>query len=257
MGSYCQLYICDYPVYESKSSVFPLVMSMFRESDKRVYDRYVKDRNHIQWDEIDSKDDEREVAIEYRALAKHARDRLEISGFNLSRVIREFSEAKSTEIEKLTKWAEDDDHDLWSETINLLKSTDFADYLEAFHIILNSGTHPSYYVDENPDSSELIHFILEHNTHFYWGFPCLDFRCFLRTLLEIAPDESYVIQDVTDLVHAGLYDAADSVCHLALDELIGDYQTSAKIIVLTEGITDTEILRGTLDLLYPHLSDLR
>ena len=61
--------------------------------------------------------------------------------------------------------------------------------------------------------------------------------------MEVSPGEADVVQDITDLVYAGYYEPTDDVCHIALEDLIGDYATSSKIIVLTEGSTDTEILK--------------
>ena len=39
MGSYAEVYLARYPVYTTKSAVSPLVMTIFREDDKRVYER--------------------------------------------------------------------------------------------------------------------------------------------------------------------------------------------------------------------------
>jgi hypothetical protein len=254
MGSYCQLYISGYPVISSKSYVSPAVMTMFRESDKENFRRHFSSRNQVEWGHVNPDEDDFEEAVEYKALTKHTKERLNVIGFSLSRVKNEFNEAKSAEVNKLIEWSKDDNHDLWTRTIEVLNSNTFEDYLNAFKTIISSRIHPIHYLEENPNASELIQYILNDNGEFYWGFPCFDFRCFLRSLLEVVPDDSFVVQDITDLVYAGYYDAKDAVCHLALEELIGDYATSSKIIVLTEGITDTEILKGTLDLLYPHLS---
>lgn len=127
--------------------------------------------------------------------------------------------------------------------------------MSAYREILNSNIHPVYYLQENGNAPELIRHILKDDDEFLWGFPCHDFRCFFRALLEIVSDESEVAQDITDLVYAGYYADTDEVCHIALEDMIGDYAVSSKIIVLTEGSTDTEFLSKSLKLLYPHLFD--
>ena len=40
----------------------------------------------------------------------------------------------------------------------------------------------------------------------------------------------------------------------SLEELKGDYSVNSRIILLTEGPTDSEVLRASIELLYPHLS---
>ncbi len=255
MGTYCQLYIAEYPIYSSKSYVHPAVMTMFRESDKAIFQRRYSERNHVNWGHAEYEEDDFEKAFEYKAKVKYIRQRLDIIGFSIARVRSEFEEVKSLEIEKLKEWSKDGDHNLWENNIKVLDENSFEDYMAAYNEILKSDIHPVYYLKQNENAPALIRYILEDNEQFIWGFPCHDFRCFFRALLEIVPDESEVIQDITDLVSAGYYDDADKVCHIALSEMIGDYAVSSKIIVLTEGSTDTEFLSKSLKLLYPHLFD--
>ena len=54
---------------------------------------------------------------------------------------------------------------------------------------------------------------------------------------------------------AGYYSNTDKVCELALSELTSDYPVNSTIIIMTEGTTDTEILKGAMQLLYPHLAE--
>jgi len=255
MGSFCQLYIAEYPVFESKSYVVPTVMTMFREGDKSIYQRRFKDRNQVAWGHVEPDDDDYETAVEYRAKAKDIRQRLDIIGFSLVRVRSEFEEAKNSKIKELRERSKDDKHNLWESTIKVLEENDFDDYMAAYREILNSNISSVDYLEKNKNSPELIQYILGGHSEFLWGFPCHDSRCFLRALIEIASDDSEVVQDITDLVDAGYYEQNDEVCHIALKELIGDYITSSKIIVLTEGSTDTEFLSKSLKLLYPHLFD--
>lgn len=95
MGSYCELYIADYPVFSSKSYVSPAVMTMFRENDKAIFQRRFGERNQVEWGHFDPEDDDLETAVEYRAKVKDLRQRLDIIGFSLDRVRSEFEEARS------------------------------------------------------------------------------------------------------------------------------------------------------------------
>ena len=98
-------------------------------------------------------------------------------------------------------------------------------------------------------------YVLDENEDHYWGFPCRELRCFFRALLEIVPDTAYVTQDLTDLVSGGYFEENDDLVELALQDLKGDYAVNSRIILLTEGSTDAEALRLSLELLYPHLVD--
>jgi hypothetical protein len=255
MGSYCELYIFDYPVFSSKSYVLPVVMTLFQESDKFVYEQKVRDRNSIEWGHVEAGEDEIETAIEYRALVKHVRQRLNVLGFTLNRIKNEFDQIRTVEVKKLREWAKDDDYHIWDKDIAVLESNSFEDYLEALKIILNSGVHRISYLTRFPDASQLIRYILKENEEFPWGFFCNDVRCFFRALLEISPDEALVVEDFTEVVNSGYYREEDNIFRMAVHELIGDYPINSKIIILTEGSTDTEVLQSSLKLLYPQLYD--
>jgi hypothetical protein len=253
MSSYGALYIADYPVFSSRNYVLPDVMTLFRENDKRIYERKVSDRNPIEWGHIESGEGEIETAVEYHTPIKHVLQRLEVMGFTLRRVKKEFEAEKAAELNKIKEWSEDDDHNLWSDDIEVLETNTFDNYLEAFQSILASMVNTVHYLEKFPDASKLIKYILKDGGEFHWGFPCLDIRCFIRALLEVAPNESIMVQDITELVNAGYYDQKDDVCELAFQELNKDYPINSKIIVLTEGLTDIEVLEPSLKLLYPHL----
>ena len=104
-----------------------------------------------------------------------------------------------------------------------------------------------------PRASKLALYALNGNEDFCWRFPCRDIRCFFRALLEVAPDSGYVTQDLTDLVGGGYFEENDDIVEIALQELKGDYSVNSRIILLTEGPTDADVLRSSMALLYPHL----
>tara|TARA_R110001599_G_C12209708_1_gene656451 strand:- start:1216 stop:1701 length:486 start_codon:yes stop_codon:yes gene_type:complete len=160
---------------------------MFREGDKALFQRRFRERNQVEWGHVDPDDDDFETAVEYRAKVKDLRQRLDVIGFSMVRARSEFEEVKSVEIEKLKEWSKDDDGNLWEDTIKVLEENSFEDYMSAYKEILGSNIHPVYYLKENESASELIQYMLEDNDEFFWGFPCRDFRCFFRVLLEIVP----------------------------------------------------------------------
>jgi hypothetical protein len=256
MGSYGQLYVAGYPVFPEKSRVASIVMTMFRETDKRAFNRKCTERNQIEWGHADWNVDEVEQVVEYSATVAHVRDRLRIMGFTLSHAESDFLSSKLAYVAELREMAAymETQGDLWGEEISLLETSSFRDFLNAFSEILKSGVHPVYFVERTPTASRLAKYVMSKEESSYWGFPCSDIRCFFRALIEVVPEDSFVMQDVTDLVAGGYYSETDAVCELALNELKGTYPANSRIIVLTEGVTDSEVLKASLDLLYPHLS---
>jgi HEPN/Toprim N-terminal domain 1 len=253
MGTYCELYIADYPVFSSKSQASPLVMTLFRERDKKVFDRKCAYRNQIEWGHADWDPTETERVVEYSASVREVRDRLRVMGFTLSRAKAEFDSVKAEYLDELRELNEESD--LWDEEIAVLERCTFSDFLRAFREIVTSGLHPIHFSKEKPNASKLAVYVLKDREVFYWGFPCRDIRSFFRALLEVVPESALVMQDLTDLVSAGYYGEADRVCEKSLEELKGDYSVNSRIILLTEGPTDSEVLRASIDLLFPHLSD--
>jgi hypothetical protein len=70
----------------------------------------------------------------------------------------------------------------------------------------------------------------------------------------VAPNDQYVVQDVSELVSSGYYSRDTKICAEAIRALVAGHPENSTQIILTEGSTDASILRRALDLLYPHLS---
>ncbi|MCP2243521.1 hypothetical protein LX86_002251 [Lentzea aerocolonigenes] len=78
----------------------------------------------------------------------------------------------------------------------------------------------------------------------------------LRAVLLVYPD-SEVRLDVTDLVEEDwIYGDPDTLASQSLSALQANSGSHAPVIVLTEGRTDAEFLAASLELLFPHLTDL-
>jgi hypothetical protein len=253
MGTYCELYVADYPVFSWKSQVYPIVMTLFRERDKRTFDRKCSERNQIGWGHAEWDQSEVERVVEYSAAVREICGRLRVMGFTMARVRADFDATKAEYLDQLRHLNEK--NQLWDDEIALLEDCKVSDFLDAFREILSSGVHPVYFSEKNATASPLALYVLKDQDEFYWGFPCKDIRSFFRALLETVSETALVTQDITDLVGGGYYDEADPVCERSLQELKGDYSVNSRIILLTEGSTDREVLEAALDLLFPHLSD--
>jgi len=86
--------------------------------------------------------------------------------------------------------------------------------------------------------------------------PFTDERCLLRALVDLHDDADLVHFDFGSAV---TYENADPNAHFTLQAasaLLEGARTVEKIIVLTEGKTDTRILQRSFDRLYPHLTHM-
>jgi hypothetical protein len=86
-------------------------------------------------------------------------------------------------------------------------------------------------------------------------FPSYDFRVFMRAAVEITGTDAQVTYDLSDLV-AGEYVSQDEdLCGWARRQTADDFVLYHKVVVLTEGSSDSWAIEGALKVLYPHLTD--
>lgn len=254
MGSYCELTIGACNIYSCKSHVEPEIMSLFSSRDRKYECKKFKE---VYPELTDSVIDEEDYAVcEYSCQLQVVKKRLDILGFDLPTTINDFEKHRQEEINKFEEWSKDDDESDWSETIDILKSSSFESYISAYIEIFKESEHTSDYKNKHPNCSGLIKYILDSDYGDpYMGFPCGDIRFFFRMFLEVVPDESIVILDMTDLVNSGYYEFDDEVTNIAYRELTTDYPINTKVIVLCEGASDKAILERSMHLLYPDYSD--
>lgn len=95
----------------------------------------------------------------------------------------------------------------------------------------------------------------EEYDSYYFGLPVSDLRYLLRAVLLCADADENVFLDLTE-VEGDCFIEGDEPVQEALAETIRVGRVCEKILVLTEGRTDTRILSKSLTVLYPHLADL-
>jgi len=254
LGSYTDLTVASYPIIISKSTVVPEAMTIFRESDRHVFTRRVAERNPLVWGEPDCMDDEEtETVIEYSCETSKVVDRLNVMGFTLKRVREEFEIGRQTELAKAGR------HDSV-----FFENLTFDAYAGAFAKIIADRLNPSDqqypilgHVQNEEESDSLIEYILWsiHDPSYGIFTYDKDVRLVIRLACEVAPPNTNVVQDLTDIVYSGGYYKEDeAVCEKETRALISAYPENSPIIVLTEGSTDAKFLQEALALLYPHLS---
>ncbi len=84
----------------------------------------------------------------------------------------------------------------------------------------------------------------------------MDMRYLLRGLMKMVGDGAEVVLDYTDLVQGASYEEAYDPRKIALGLPAVNYPSDETIIVLTEGSSDRIVLENTLNVHYPHFSDL-
>jgi hypothetical protein len=257
MGTYTDFSVAGYPLINSKSTVVPEVMTVFRESDKRVFTRRLGDRNpHIWGDAYADEADEVETATMYVCRTDAVIARLDVMGFTINRARHDFESGRQAKLATYQEWAKDEPGPPWfADEAQLIESLSFDTYLGALSQVLSECLRPKPFDDnEKPGLSSAIRYILDDNDDYLFGFFASDIRCLIRAVCEVVPKLSEVIQDITDLVDGGYYAPEEPVCQQSVDSLTLGHLENSNRIVLTEGSTDTQVLKASLRLLYPHLS---
>jgi hypothetical protein len=262
MSSPHHLYVADYPILEGYREVSPDTMILFRERDKRLFERQVSDRNTMTWGNVAAEEgDETETAFEYRATAKEVRERLNVMGFTTERAKLAFAEGRQTELERQTQFglrvAEPELQGRIDLRQGALNNMTFDIWVQSLTEIL-AHKPPSLNNETYKDSPNYPYIYLllwRGNDTIFDPFLPDDYWLGFRALLEAAADSAQVVLDLTDVFVAGYYDESSALCEEALDSFADDYTQYGKIIILTEGSSDIAVLSESLRLLYPHLYD--
>lgn len=258
MGSITEFSIDGYPLLETKSYAVDEVLAIFRESDKRVFERKVSERNPMVWGAPSSKDDEPETAILYQCSAEKIAHRLDIMGFTLARAKQSFERLLREKLLEISS-ADEGGEDLCTDSRKQLSMMTFEDYAENLRSIMSRRLRQAPFGrSERTDLTDTERYILEADLYqedLLMGFFCSDARFLIRLACSLVAPDAIVEQDLTDVVYAGYYRMEDPIVSNAITALTVDYPANAKIIILTEGSSDAAILQETLSILYPHLAE--
>lgn len=230
-------------------------MTVFRETDKRIEKRKLSERNPLIWGRFEGAKDEVETAVFYACRVGHVRDRLDVMGFTLERVRREFEALRNKEIEKFSSWAEEEGNQQYADDRDFMAALTLDRYAAALRRVIAGGLRPDPFRDiDRPDLDAVVKYVLAQNEDYWLGFLGNDVRSLVRIACESVDESADVVQDITDLVEGGYYSEDERVCDNAIASLTRSHPENASRIILTEGSTDREFLQDSLNLLYPHLA---
>jgi HEPN/Toprim N-terminal domain 1 len=266
MGSYTDLSIGTYSVHTYKSRVDPIVMTIFRETDKvyRVVS-YASDGNAVlistsNYVPTVCRDQDERAEVAYLSTVAAVKQRLEVMGFTLAESARAFDDGVAENVEELRQYEQSDvsASDFWNEEIRTLELLSLAVWQDAFadlkrRDIYSWNLDADFMNGEPVRVTQLQRYMLRDDREHWFGFPNVDFRYFLRAALEVCDLAEVVEQDLSALVGGGYYSLEAKVAEESRRLLLGDVPANAPILVLTEGSTDAYAIEGALSVLDPHL----
>lgn len=222
MGSYSNLLINGYPICTTKNGYDETVVRLLFQADDFLSEvRSNSSRNPLVWGD-DYKDDLREYQFfGFRQTVKNCLRRLEIYGMSLKKAKADFLQARKLAQEESCVY-----------DFSILRVS-FGAYLAELKYILDNKL-----IQYDQLHGNLRDSLLSDELGIYGQSASAYLYCLLSTL----PEDSYVEYDLTDVVEGGWVSEND-LLRINFE----------RIIILTEGKTDSEFIRGAMKLLNPEL----
>lgn len=264
MGSYAPLSIAGYELFQTKSFVDPVAMSVFTERDRVAVlvqpGEPVDDRAEPippDWTDSDliGLPDEPTIYVGYRATSRAVAERLEAMGVSLAHVRAAFERRLHERADEIAEAMEEESVPR-SALSQMLREATFLDWSSAFQELMADDIHPAWpFTPPEALRTEMMRFIAtESENDSFFGLPG-DARWLLRAATEVCGPDVVVEYDISELVGGGWYELHQPVAEEAVAGLRRDARHNAPTMVLTEGSTDAVALEAAVGLLAPHLID--
>ncbi|SMP71452.1 HEPN/Toprim-associated domain-containing protein [Anoxynatronum buryatiense] len=235
MGSYASLMLGKYDLLISKNCIADYLLIIFNKNDKVVEKDY-------------DEDGEEYFRYQYKTNVKKAKECLDVLGYTLKKAKAIFEEYKC----ELEFRFELDFEDRYEEMYNQFTYETWSKTMVdvASDLIRNGMNYERTREDlkhisknENLDRYIILR-SLEYDDESYFGMPYeMDPWFTIRIILESVSNEEETILDYTDLVDGGWYDSSQEI----------ESFYNSKIIIMTEGKSDSKIISKSLEIMYPHL----
>lgn len=228
MGEYSTLYMSGYPVISSKNSYYQDIVSyLFTPSDYIEVEVPKNSRKYSIYSDPDESEEGTELFEGFLTSAKVCIDRLELLGATHDKAKKDYEEARAKKIQE------------WEDSEYKYERPDLPSYeiylQEVKQIIQKKIRIPYSERPVEPSFQNMLiedEFIIGEQTTYLW----------LWSLLNSVERESIVEYEFTHVL--------GWLFNHPLDNL-----EIEKIIILTEGKTDTEFIQACISIFYPHLSD--
>lgn len=234
------------PLFHTKSYVEPELMLIFRESDKKVFDRKCSERSRLVWGNLS--ENEYEKAFEYQCKLKLIKERLNLFGFNFEDIKSKFNCIKNEYIDyNYSLLKEEKPFSDFIKKLDSLSFDDYCSYLKYYYqnrYNLNESTNKIF----NLLNKEVNH----DNEVFTFGY---DIREIIILFSHLLTGEERIIQDLTEVTNAGYYEIENNVVKDCEKLILKSSKPSEQIYIFTEGSSDRYILEKSLKILFPHLYD--
>ena len=260
MSAQAILTLASWMLESTAENIDPGVMAIFRPKDKCVQKIHWHNRELLEaYVEADIIDDYLEdgpfALVQYRCSAAVARDRLELMGFTYGVAKAAFQAGLQNDVYRYANY-DNSRPCVQDETLDALRGLTFDSWLAAFRRIRDEEiTKESLEQTSLPDKqAPLLRHMLASPFSFY-GFPWVDCRHIVRVMLDEVADTAELVYDLTDLAIRCLVERPEDLVTLAEQVINENFVLDRRVIVLTEGDKDKEVIERALRLLYPHLSD--
>jgi hypothetical protein len=251
MGSYAECWIGNFFVGSSKSGIDPGLMRHFRALDKAVYRGTVKKLPLIRRHWTRYIDDDVIEAVYYRVPLLVVKERLELDGYTLATAKAAFNASIRAAVARMKESAERHP-ELYTDQLQILSRLTVDMWLKALGTIRRKEIKKKFFEEPVRPSTTLIEYMAGTN---WYGYPGADRNVGLRLAIEVCDDNDELIYDLTDLVGAGYVTPDEDHVADTIAAYSRVFSTVGKIVILTEGRSDTRFLASSLGLLYPHLAD--
>jgi HEPN/Toprim N-terminal domain 1 len=266
MGSCSTIYVGNFEIDSDKNDVNQFFLSIFQESDKKIT-KVTRENKELfsKYYDIDGLEKDEILSFELIQLVCPVGvvlDRLDLLGFTKEVAEKGFEEGVKVELEKiieqkeyyLSKYPSEELHKNYLEKFDVLNSLNFVKWKQSLLEVMElKRLGVSRYDSDFDNYPPLIKYMLDEQ---WFGIPegnYSEYRHFLRILLEAFDEDDELIYDLTDLALGGWVNI-ENILDYSDDDISPIHDISRRIIVITEGSTDSLILERSLKLLYPHLA---
>lgn len=243
MSSSAFLRLGEHDMVEMTNHVDPEIATLFRRAD---LERGV---SHVTRSTGEEREEWDEEYVAYHVPREKMLDRLNVMGFTHAAMLADFVAAKAEP-------GRGSDRAQAASRAIVLEDAAFEDWVEAIrYFFLNDFSSQKNQIPV--DAPSLVPIVAESRLgdvlSDIWSvwYPHRDIRFLVRAVIEAFTEEPEVVLDISDLVNRGSVD--DDIVESIASDRAWLHSAAEPILVLTEGKTDSRVLRDALSARSPHL----